>query len=382
MRRWWSRRPWLVDGIVAGVYFVLAALLILQVEILEAPDVPSVLRAVAILLGTTAAVLLRRRWTVSMSLVVLALGFFSMFQGASADLFAIPIMLFSLAVHRSIRLAAFFFMLFVGASLLVPLLPWAPPGAQADEFDAILLVLSAVLGLLIGTATRSRRDYVGSLMERAAQREELAAAHERRRIAREMHDIVSHTLTVVVMLADGAAASREEERARSAMRGAADAARGALSELRGLLGALRDDEAAPLAPQPTARDLPELVRRFVQAGLPVRLHVTGVPDESPAVSFAVYRIVQEGLTNALRYSDGATRTEAAVDYLDDGVDVVVENDGAIVNASSVGARQGLRGLRERLDLLGGRIESGSAGDGVWRLQAWIPRGASIGGGGR
>ncbi|WP_424937738.1 MULTISPECIES: sensor histidine kinase [Bacteria] len=342
-------------------------------------DAASVLRAAAALIGTTIAVLLRRRWTVTTSIVVLVVGLFSMFHGASADFVAIPIMLFSLAVYRSIRLAVMFFALFIAEALVVSFPPWALPGAVDDEFDVLLLAFCAAIGLLIGIATHSRRAHIASLLEQAAQSEELAATYERTRIAREMHDIVSHTLTVVILLADGAVASPDEALARSAMKNAAEAARGALSELRILLGALRDVGNGSPSSQLTAQELPDLVDAFVQAGLPARLRIIGVPNGNSAVRLAIHRIVQEGFTNALRYSREATRVEATVSYSDDGVEVVVENDGAVENAPSVGARQGLRGLRERTDLLGGRIQSAFVGDGVWRLRAWMPYEAGSGG---
>ncbi|MFE2771323.1 sensor histidine kinase [Microbacterium resistens] len=372
-RIWWSRHPWLVDGIVAAGYFILSALLIVQVEILEDLGDPlNVLRAVGVLIVTTVAVLLRRRWTVAMSVVVLVLGVFSAFQATSADMIAIPIMLFSLAVHRTVKAAALFFLLFVGTSLAVPWLPWAPPEARGDEFDAALLILSASIGLLVGIATRNRRDYLRSLVRRAREQEELAVVTERARIAREMHDILSHTLSVVATLSEGAARTRDETAARTAISRVAEAARSALNDLRGMLGALREDGSAPLAPQPTAKDLPELVQRFREAGLPAQLTVRGRRESGPAVELAVHRIVQEGLTNALRYSRNATRAVILVDHSAEGTAVVVENDGALPNAPSIGAGQGLRGLRERVGLLGGTLDSGPQADGVWRLRAWIP----------
>ena len=396
---WWSRHPWVVDSIVAAVYFVFALVLLALSELLDVSDDPwSLPFSLAVLFGTVAAVLLRRRWTVSMSVVVLLLGVLSVYQGTGADVVAIPIMLYSLAVFRTSRVTGLFLVLFVTLIGSAPFLPEAPAGNQEDVESIALLLLSGVLvdlpamllllfsavsGVLVGVTVRNRHRHKAAIIERAAQLEreqeqlaQLAAASERTRIAREMHDIVSHTLTVVVTLADGAVASKDEAASKRAMTGAADAARNALTDLRRLLGALREEGNAPLTPQPDAHALPELMDRFARAGLPTKLDVTGTPDDDPAVSFAIHRIVQEGLTNALRYSRGATQATVSIDYSPDGVDVVVENDGALKNAPSVGAGQGLLGLRERLDMLDGRINIGPSGDGVWRLQAWIPRGGA------
>lgn len=386
-------RPRLVDVLITIVYSALALVLFALAEIYDDGSDPWTLPfALVILVGNSFAVLFRRRWTVSMAILVLALGAISVLRGNGVEVIAIAIMLFSLAVFRPPRITALFLALFVALIVAGVVFPsdsqrdivslgiLALSGALVELPALLLLLFIAAFGLLLGVVVRSRRRAKDALVERAAQLEreqeqlaQLAAATERTRIAREMHDIVSHTLTVVVTLADGAIESNDHAASRLAMSGAADAARGALTDLRRLLGALHGGGNAPLAPQPDARALPELIAQFVRVGLPARLVIQGEPDDDPAVSFAIYRVVQEGLTNALRYSRSPQRADVSIDYGDEGVDLVIENDGALSDAPSVGAGQGLLGLRERLDLLNGGIEIGPVEDGVWRLQAWIPR---------
>lgn len=380
-RGWWARHPWVTDALVALVYAVLASGIFLYAEIFDLLiDPPAATLSVLVLVASIAAILLRRRWTWTMSIVVLVLGLVSMFHSASADFFAVPIMIFTLAVHRSARSALVYFLLALGTIVIAPFLPWTPRFSEVEDgMISIVLFASAVIGLLAGLVARGRRMYVAALVEQAAllEREkqmvgELSAERERTRIAREMHDIVSHTLTVVVTLADGAVAARDETAARGAMAASATAARGALGDLRRLLGALRDDSAAAYSPQIDASSIPETVERFVDIGLPVRLTVTGEGDEDAVFRLAVLRVVQEGLTNALRYSKSPQAVDVMIDHRPEGTEVQVRNDGAVADAPSVGTGQGLLGVQERVGMLGGEVHAGPAGAGEWLLRAWIP----------
>lgn len=370
-RDWWKGHPWAVDSLIAGVYAVLAFVFVGQFAIFQSLGQPLLLlSAVIVPVGICVAVLYRRRWSIAASVLVLVLNTLSVLQGTGLYALAGAIVIFSLAVHRTLLAASLFCALFLGIFFIV-----APLASDTvDSFDKYVFALTLGIGWLIGVATRSRRDYVASIIVRAEQMQAITKAQERARIAREMHDIISHTLTVVILLSDGAVASSDEEKAKVAMKGAANAARAAMSDLRYLLGALRDGEAVPLAPQPSASELPELIQQFADAGLPARLAITGSVDPDPAVSLAVHRVVQEGLTNAIRYGQYPSRAEVAVDYRLDGVDVVIENDGALPSQQSVGAGQGLLSLQERVETLGGHIRSQYVGGGVWRLQAWIPNG--------
>lgn len=380
-RGWWARHPWVTDSLVAIVYAVLASVTFLYAEIVDLIlDPPSAVVPMLFLAGNVVAVLLRRRWTVTMSLVVWALALLMLFHNGSPDPFAVPVMTFSLAVHRTGWIALWYFLLAAVTLSIGPFLPGTPIDTTEEQvFVSVVLFAGALIGLLAGVAARGRRLYVAALVDQTAQLErekrivaELGAERERTRIAREMHDIVSHTLTVVVTLADGAVAAKEESAARGAMAAAAQAARGALADLRRLLGALRDDSAAAYAPQIDSASISDAVDRFVRAGLPVHLDVRGESTGDAVARLAVLRVVQEGLTNALRYSVRPQRVEVRIENDTDGTRVRVENDGAVVGAESVGAGQGLLGVRERVTILGGRMHAGPDGDGLWVLEAWIP----------
>ena len=200
--------------------------------------------------------------------------------------------------------------------VLIASLRWGPHHHPEDVFVALtgMAVAAGVLGINV----RHRQSQLTSLQERAARLEaerDLAAASERSRIAREMHDIVAHNLSVMIALADGAAYSLhdEPESAELALRKAGDTGREALTEMRRLLGVLRDDETAgERAPQPGIGQLDALVEQVRAAGIPTTLTISGAPPEhvSLGLQLAAYRIVQEALTNALKY--GGTTASVVV----------------------------------------------------------------------
>ncbi|HET6672221.1 MAG TPA: histidine kinase, partial [Agromyces sp.] len=234
----------------------------------------------------------------------------------------------------------------------------------------------------IGVTVGNRRRYLDALIARAHdlarerdQQAELAAAIERARIAREMHDIVSHGLTVMITLAEGSAATagRDPERAADAMRHVADAGRDALGEMRRMLGVLTGpaDAVADRAPQPDVAAIPALVDGFREAGLPVRLTTVGPAITEPTLQLAVYRLIQEGLTNALRHAAGAHRVDVRIEHVDEVVTIVVEDDAVHPASQMTGAGRGLAGLRERVGLYGGTLEAGPVPGGGWRLLATL-----------
>lgn len=188
-----------------------------------------------------------------------------------------------------------------------------------------------------------------------------------------MHDIVSHSLTVIVALSEGAAATTDAERARSAATTTAATARAALGEMRSMLGVLRDDDAPlPLAPvlPPTPRDT---VAHAQRAGFPVSLTVTGNTEHTAAVEHAVSRLVQEGVTNAMRHAPKATSMGVRVERSPEAVVVEVVNDGVGTGTRSPDSSGfGLRGLTERVAHVHGQIDYGCSEDGRWRLHAVIP----------
>ncbi|WP_083428655.1 sensor histidine kinase [Microbacterium sp. AR7-10] len=250
---------------------------------------------------------------------------------------------------------------------------------------AALLLITTLLGINAG----HRRRQLGELRQRAAQlvrerdqQAETARAQERERIAREMHDVIAHSLTVMIAVSDGArlAADEKPQQAKEAMGRVAETGRRTLGEVRRLLGTVRagDDVAVgeadtqlQHAPQPDAGRLPALVQEFADAGLPVRLTVTGRPPADAALGLTVYRIVQESLTNSLRHATDLQSVEVHVEWLDGDVAIVVQDTSASrpalpANGDSVG--RGLLGMQERVALYNGTIEVGPHRLG-WRVAA-------------
>jgi signal transduction histidine kinase len=254
-------------------------------------------------------------------------------------------------------------------------------GADMRLSSVTSLALLGLVAMAVGTGVRNRRLHVAALVDRAnalaverEQGEQLAAAAERARIAREMHDVVAHSLSVMIALADGAGAAldRSPDRAREALDELSGTGRAALADMRRVLGALRDPEA-PLDPQPGSMDLEHLVERFRTAGVPVRWTTTGPPLPPDAgLQLAVYRIVQEALTNVLRHAPGTARVDVVITTTDRSVDLTVTDSGAALGGAAphegTGTGRGLIGMRERAAVYGGRVEAGRH-DGGWRVHA-------------
>jgi signal transduction histidine kinase len=248
----------------------------------------------------------------------------------------------------------------------------------------VLLTGLAAAAFSLGTTVRNRRAYLGALVERAAwlERERdaqarLSATAERSRIAREMHDVVAHSLTVVVTLAEAAAVTAEADpaAAREAMGQVARTGRTALDEMRRLLGVLRADPAdagAIRAPVPGLHRLDELVDDARAAGLPVRLTISGAARTLAAtVDATAYRVVQESLTNALRHAVEPTGVRVLLRWRDDALLVEVSDDGR-PGAPAGSGGHGLAGMRERLALFGGDLTSGPGPAGGWTVSAVLP----------
>lgn len=289
---------------------------------------------------------------------------------------------YSLAVYRSSR-ACWIGLSAAIASLAVVATLAAVAGAVSPGVAGNVVLGSAVLGLigaLIGVNVGNRKRYLEAVIARSRQllverdqHARLAAADERARIAREMHDVVSHSLTVVVALAEGAAATDDREQARTALEHVAGTARGALHEMRTMLGVLRDDAAAADAPLVPVDDatITAAVAAAQRAGFPVRLTIAGDTSglERP-VRLALARLVQEGLTNAIRHAPAATAIDVTVEIGGGSAAVTITNDGAVPASTPPG--YGLAGLRERVEHVGGAFAAGADGPGRWRLHAQIP----------
>jgi signal transduction histidine kinase len=253
---------------------------------------------------------------------------------------------------------------------------------------AATIMAASLIATGIGISVRQRREHEAEIRAWAAQTARLGSVTERNRIAREMHDVVAHSLTVMISLSDGAAVvvRKDPERAGEVLGELSRTGRTALADMRRVLGVLRDDSGgpAPLVPA-TSGDLATLLEGFRTAGLPLHFSHTGpvLPDD-PTFRLTVFRIVQESLTNVLRYGRSLGRVDVRVlregdrvtiDVLDDGRGV--REDGAASGAvsapmpgsSGMGTGQGINGMRERARIYAGTVDAGPGPNGGWRVHA-------------
>jgi signal transduction histidine kinase len=235
-------------------------------------------------------------------------------------------------------------------------------------------VVTAVVTLLIRRVLgdRERRARVAERERDVAARE--AVVEERARIARELHDVIAHHVSMIVMQAgaerrvlDGANASTRE-----VLETVEQIGRSALTEMRRLLGMLRGDANEPLTPQPGLDDVPTLVGQLREAGLPVELHVDGERRELPVgIELSAYRIVQEALTNALKHA-GEARATVHVRYGSDSLELEIADDGAGGITRASGGGHGLVGMRERVALYGGRLDASRRAEGGFVVRVKLP----------
>ena len=249
-----------------------------------------------------------------------------------------------------------------------PGLPWA-------EVLWVTLPLGGVFALSAAATRHSERARRAE--ERALRSEEearRAVEDERSRITRELHDVLAHSVSVMTVQASAVRRllKPEQEREREALMTVEETGRQALAEMRRLLGIMRSDSERPaLAPQPGLGTLPELVEQVRQSGLPVELTVEGTPVKLPAgVDLSAYRIVQEALTNTLRHA-GPAHAWVAVRYAGQDVEIEVANDGKSEHDGD-GGGHGLVGMRERVALCGGELESGPRPGGGYKISARLP----------
>jgi len=248
--------------------------------------------------------------------------------------------------------------------------------------DAIWSTMMLGLSFLVGLGMRARQAQTHALEEQAAvlrKQQEVAgieaAAEERGRIARELHDIISHSLGVVVLQAGAAEQmlERDPARVREALKAIRSTGLAAIVEMSTLLGLVRGDSVDSRQPQPSLSDLDALIATTRDAGLKVDLAIEGSRRALPAaVELSAFRIVQEGLTNALKHA-GAVPTHVIVSYGSAELAVEVTDEGG--SASSVpGSGRGLAGIRERVAVFGGRLQAGPRADGGWTVRAAFPIG--------
>ena len=327
----------------------------------------------------------------------------------TADI-SLLIALYTLAAHRA-RLVALAGAALLEVGAMMATTRWSLAGDWFRSFVFISGLVAAAL--FLGANLQSRRANMEAWRDRAAQLERerdqharLAAAAERTRIAREMHDVIAHSLAVMVTMADGASAKlrRDPDQAAAAIDRVSDVGREALRETRRLVGVLRDDSRddsrdgtsdgawdrrgpagtdAPVddrSPQPGLDQLPELVDKLAATGIRADLSVEGVPFALPAgAQLAAYRIVQEATTNTLKHGVGATELRVRLCYDAPDVEVEVRDNGRAPSPRPAAEREaghGLSGMRERVALYNGRVAAGPDpdGDGGWLVRARLRAG--------
>jgi signal transduction histidine kinase len=306
----------------------------------------------------------------------------------AADL-ALLIYLYTVASRYPMRVAIAAAGVVEGGALLAAV-RWPATGLWAGTrwWAATFVLLSGpiVAVVLLGANVRHRRHALRALTERAAQLERerdqqamIAVAAERTRIAREMHDVVAHSLAVMVTLSEGAARKQaaEPQRAGEAMRQVSVTGRQALGEMRRLVGVLHTEPAPDdRRPQPGIAQLDELLDRVRSTGLTVSAAVTGAPAEMPpGAGLTVYRIVQEALTNTLKHATAPRRVRVAISHEPGSVTVDVHDDGAIAahdgafTSGRPDGGHGLTGMRERAAVYAGQVSAGPDPGGGWRVHA-------------
>ncbi|MFK4103890.1 sensor histidine kinase [Streptomyces sp. NPDC019531] len=295
---------------------------------------------------------------------------------------ALFVALYSLALHGRLRQLPWACAAMAGSMGLVAV----RVSSAVSVWDALFFLLStATAAVALGLMVRIRRAQLAGLRERAArleierdQRNRLATATERTRVAREMHDIVGHNLSVIITLADAGAYATDiaPARGKEALQLIGDTGRQALGELRRVLGVLRETVEGPpggaeLSPQPGIVDIGALCAKVRAAGLEVIYRTSGDADAlDGGVQLTVYRIVQEALTNTLKHADNGTRVHLAILVEDSRLTIRVQDTGPATPSGPPNEEgHGLVGMRERAALYGGTVSAGPTGGGGWSVEA-------------
>ena len=378
MYAWLRQHPMLVDGVAAGALLLAGVASAMGLHRLV--SLPFIVVMVA-------PVMFRRRYPVGAFAVAVVAGAFEVlinFRATGADL-AILILLYTLAAYRprNVSLPGLMVVLVGCAAAVARWFPARLDTAQAFFAGSISLIAPSLIAWVLGDSMRWRRAFYQGLEERATQLErerdanaQVAAAAERARIARELHDVVAHNVSVMVVQADGAgfALDNEPERARQALADISRTGRQALAEMRRLLGVLRSSGArSTISPLPGMSQLGDLLAQTRRAGLEVSMTVSGPARSFPAgIDLAAYRVVQEALTNVRKHAGPAARAAVAVRYGHAELSLEISDDGRGAAAHSDGGGHGLTGMRERVGMYGGTLETGPRPGGGFRVLARIP----------
>ena len=376
-----ARRYWFDAFVLAAIGIGIAGAVVGQGRE-EGPTGPAWVDAVAIV-ACLSPLLLRRRYPFGAPVAVGVAVILTTFIDARLVPFAFVTFLagcaavFLMGLLRVRSRAVAGLVLAIGVEAFVAI---QDPKGNLDAFIATSFIF-VILWTIAFTLGRGYRE-ADEARERAAraerEREERALAavtEERARIARELHDVVGHSVSVMTVQASAVRRllRPEQKREREALLVVERTGREALSEMRRMVGVLRRPEEAPaLAPQPSLDHLDRLVAQARQAGLPVELQIEGEPVQLPAgLDLTAYRLVQEGLTNALKHAR-ANRAEVFVRYSETDIEVTVSDNGRGTSGEEAGGGHGLVGMRERVSVYGGQLEAGPRPDGGFRLRAKLP----------
>jgi len=372
--------PFRADLLLACAFLVEA---LVELIVLVPSGAPHQAAALGLIVLAAFTLAIRRRWTVAAVLLAVPVQLLANTLGREyidhlvTPFFAILLVLYSLGRHLEGRIVPA-----LGAYAVVVMWIAMATDDYRDTVGNYLLTAVLIVGapILIGRVLRHRARLNRTLVEktRRLERERMesaasAAEEERTRIAGELHDVVAHALSAMVVQASGARrlAERDPQRAGEAFLAVEQSGREALTEIRRLLGVLRrEDEELALAPQPSLRHVSTLVRKAQAAGLPVDLAVEGDAVDLPiGVDLTAYRVVQEALGGALEQGH-AGRARVGVRYAIDHIEVEVIDDGGD------GAARPLLGIRERVALSGGQLRAGARRDGGHVVRAKLPLGAA------
>ena len=350
------------------------------------PDAPHLWVSLVVAVVTLLVVSLRRVWPGPVFCVTVVMAAVLAQWPVRGELFpvALAIALYTVAATLSRATAL------VAAALAVA--AEAPAAGQGGWHNGWLAAIYEVIGiasvLVAGLYISTRRAYLAELSDRTQRLERehdqtsaLAAAVERARIAREMHDSVAHHLTVIVALSDGAlaAVTRSPAQAADAIRGVSSTAREALAETRRLLGILRTEDGLELRqPLPGLSDLDGLFTRVRAAGLPVQYECSGPPgDTPPGVQLVVFRLVQEALTNTMKHAGPGASAAVRLRLEPGEVFVEVTDDGEGSSGVSRAPGGGLTGMAQRVGAFGGELTCGPCQPRGWRIAARLDPGAAV-----
>ncbi|MFF3336563.1 sensor histidine kinase [Streptomyces sp. NPDC002888] len=386
------RHPTWVDSLWA--VFLLGISLVRETAHQEAVGTDSPVAIVPVVLLLCLVIALRRRMPEMMLLLTIAVGAAQLVLNVTtgpAD-FAMLVIVYTVAATGARWASRLALAVGLGAAALAHLRwPNEQSSALGNLAEVVFLTVPFALAWVLGDSIRTRRAYFAQLEERAARLEKereaqakVAVAAERARIARELHDVVAHNVSVMVVQADGAAyvLDAAPDQAKKALETISSTGRQALAEMRRLLGVLRTgehQESGEYVPQPDVEQIDDLVEQCRSSGLPVDFRVEGTPRPLPSgVELTAYRIVQEALTNTRKHGGPNAGASVRLVYFDDGLGLLVEDDGKgaphelYEEGGADGHGHGLIGMRERVGMVGGTLDAGPRPGGGFRISALLP----------